>query len=141
MLRLGMLACALCALVLSAWTAAGLRGHWSLLGAARLGLSLGLLAAFLVPYFKLRPRAGWGVELGLHELKIARPLSDTPLAIPWEQVAHVARIGKRKQQLMVVLDPSPGRILVARHLFARRSEFDALATELTARKPAPRLDA
>lgn len=140
-IRLGMLACAVCALALAAWTAAGMRGHWTLLGAARLGLSLGLLAAFLVPYFRLKPRPGWGVELGERELKIARPLSDSLLEIPWEHVSHVTRIGKRRQQLMVVLGPQNGRILLARHLFANPRDFDALASELTLRKPAPRLDA
>jgi hypothetical protein len=140
-LRLGMLACAVCALALAAWIAASLRGHFGLLGAARLGLSLGLLAAFLVPYFRLRPRPGWGVELGERELKIARPLGQEAMEIPWENVSHVSRIGRRKQQLMVVLGPEPGRILLARHLFANGREFDDLSKALTARKPPPRLDA
>lgn len=140
-LRLGMLACAVCALAVAAWTVAGLQGHWDLLGAARVGLSLGLVAAFLVPYFRLKPRPGWGVEVGERELKIARPLGDQALEIPWESVSHVTRTGRRRQVLMVVLAPEDGRILLARHLFASHREFDALASELTARKPAPRLDA
>lgn len=136
-----MLFCALAALVLAAWAAAGLRGHFDLLGAARLGLSLGLVAAFLVPFFRLRPRPGWGVEVGAEELKIARPLSNEAMEIPWEEVSHVYRIGRKQKTLMVVLGENAGRILLARHLFATHRDFDALATELTARKPPPKLDA
>jgi hypothetical protein len=139
-IRIAMFSAALIALAMAAFTAAHAHRPHTTLTMARTGVYLGLTVAFLVPFMRLRPREAWGVDVGERELIIARPFSGQPIAIPWEHVGHVRRTQKGTT-ILVVLDPPPGRVLVARHLFANAREFEALCEALEAIKPAPQLDA
>lgn len=133
---LGALGCA----ALTAWAAWGALHHTERMGEARAGISAGLMLAFFYAVLRLRPRLGWGVTLGTRELTVARPLSSEPIHLPWSRVERVLRVGKSQDTLVVLLEDQ-GRVLIARHLFARRSTFEALCAALRERVPEPRLDA
>ncbi len=108
---------------------------------ARLGVAVGLGMAFAVMLLKLRPRKGWGVSFSPEGITVSRPLSRAaPMEIPWENVAEVRRQGKKRDKLVVVLQPE-GRVLLGRHLFPTKVRYEALAEALEKRAPQRRLDA
>lgn len=127
--------------VLSAWALADARaaGHPPL-ALARVGLTAGLMLAFVFAWHRLRPRPGWGVTLSPRGVQVARPFSGTQLQLSWGQIDSVRRLGRKEDVLGLFLDEG-GRVLVTRHLFASRSVFGELAAALEERKPAPRYDA
>lgn len=132
-------ACALA--VLSAWALADARaGGHTPLALARVGLTAGLMLAFVFAWHRLRPRPGWGVTLSPRGVQVARPFSGTQLQLSWGQIDSVRRLGRKEEVLGLFLDEG-GRVLVTRHLFASRAVFGELAAALEERKPAPRYDA
>jgi hypothetical protein len=139
-LRIAMFVAAVLALALAAAVAARAPKPLSTPNMARIGAYLGLAVAFLVPYFRLRPRAGWGVGLSETEVKVARPFTGETINIPWANIAHALRTN-RNRTLLLVLDPAPGRVIVSRPLFQNQAAFDALCDALEEVKPRPRLDA
>jgi len=138
--RLGFLLGALGCVGLVLWAVLGTLHHTERMGEARAAVSLGLMLAFLYARFRLRPRPGWGVTLGPQGLTVARPLSPGALEVPWERVQRIVRTGRRRDALLVLLEDEQ-RILIARHLFARKSTFEALLEALQKRVPEPVLDA
>jgi hypothetical protein len=107
---------------------------------ARVGGAVGLGAAFAYVFLRVRPRDGWGVRVTPLLLTVSRPLSGPPLEVPWDRVREVRRDGRKRERLLVLLEPE-GRVLLARHLFASRAQFEALSAALQARAPAGPHDA
>ena len=135
LLTLGVLGCA----AATAWAlydaASAMR-----LAEARAGISAGLLLAFFYVRHRLRPREGWGVFFTPEALVVARPLSGDVAAVPWANVRGVARAGKRRDVLVVLLDEDR-RVLLPRHLFPSAQAFDELVAAVEERSPKPHFDA
>jgi hypothetical protein len=138
--RLGLFlgACALA--VLTAWALADSRAGGGIQAMARAGVSAGLMLAFLFAFHRLRPREGWGVTLTPRGVTVARPFSKNALDLHWGQIDSVRRLGRRGNVLGLFLKEE-GRVLVTRHLFARRAVFEELIAALEERLPPPRFDA
>ncbi|MFL5358056.1 hypothetical protein [Archangium sp.] len=132
-------ACVLAILSARALAEARNVGH-SPLVMARVGLTAGLMLAFVFAWHRLRPRPGWGVTLSTRGVQVARPFTGGQLQLSWGQLDSVRRLGRQQDVLGLFLDEG-GRVLVTRHLFASRSVFGELAAALEERKPAPRYDA
>lgn len=107
---------------------------------ARAGLSAGLMFAFLYAFFRLRPKAGWGVEVEPLRLLISKPFQGEPTRLLWSEVAQVLRGGKRRNHLLLFLD-SGGRIIIPAHLFSKRADFESLYAFALEKVPPPKLDA
>lgn len=136
MLRFGLFLCAVACVALAAWALSEARAGEDVGAWARLGLAVGLLGAFAYVSLRIRPREGWGVRVEPLVISVSRPISaGEPLEIPWSQVSEVRLDGRRKEKLLIRVKPE-GRILLARHLFASRAEFDELARTLETRAPA-----
>ena len=140
-IRIAMFCGAIAALVLGAAALAQARAAPSLVGTTRAAICFGLMLAFLVPFFRLKPREGWGIELTEREVKVARPFTGQPIVLGWEDIAYARRSGKAKRTLLLMLDPPPQRVVVARQLFPSARDFEALCEALENVKPPPRLDA
>lgn len=127
---------------------AGLTGWalWSasrgaeLYGEARAGISAGLMFAFLYAFFRLRPRAGWGVDVERLRLLVSRPMSASPIEILRANVEMIRRDGKRQDTVVIYLN-NHQRIVVSQHLFPSRAAFDEVARTLREWIPEPQLDA
>ena len=140
LLRLAFFLCACASAALAALSASAARASGELLDWARAGISLGLLLAFGVVLWRLRPRKGYGVVVEPLTLTISRPLSEGTWQVVWSQVAEVRRDGKRKERLMLVMRPE-GRLILQRHLFPSAAAFDTLTAALTEKLSPPRYDA
>ena len=132
---------AVAALALGAAALAQAHGIHNLWTASRAAVCFGLMLAFLVPFTRLKPREGWGVELTEREVKVARPFTRQPIVLGWEDIAYARRAGKANRTLLLMLDPPPARVVVGRQLFPNAAEFEALCQALEGVKPPPRLDA
>ncbi|WP_338872066.1 hypothetical protein [Myxococcus stipitatus] len=126
--------------VLTAWALANARDGGGVQDMARAGVSAGLMFAFLVALHRLRPRSGWGVTLDVRGVRVARPFSSRELDLHWGQIDSVRRLGRRGDVLGLFLKEE-GRVLVTRHLFARKAVFEELISALEDRLPPPRFDA
>ena len=139
-MRAGLFVSAALCVVLASWALSDAQASSALTAWARLGGAVGLALAFAVMARKVRPRDGWGVKVEPLTLTVSRPLSGEPLQLPWSQVHEVRRDGKKRDRILVLMQPE-GRILLARHLFASRAHFEALASALEERAPIRRYDA
>ncbi|MHB8873637.1 MAG: hypothetical protein ACYC8T_08120 [Myxococcaceae bacterium] len=137
--RLMLAAAAAGCLATTAWALYGLGGGGTL-AEARAGIAAGLLLAFLYVRYRLRPREGWGVLLTPAELVVARPLSGDPAQLPWSSLAKVARSGKKREVLVLLLD-GDRRLLLPRHLFPSAKAFEEVCAAVEERAPRPRFDA
>lgn len=127
--------------VLTAWALAAARQSVEPFAEARAGISAGLMFLFLYAFHRLRPRSEWGVTLGPLGVRVARPFSNAqPLELTYAQLSEVRRLG-RKGDVLGLFFHEQGRVLVTRHLFARRAVFDELISALEERLPPPRHDA
>lgn len=126
--------------VLTAWALADYRGGGGLVAMARAGISAGLMLTFLVSVHRLRPRAQWGITLDSAGVRVARPFSGQPLELHWGQIDSVRRVGRKGSVLGLFLKEE-GRVLVTRHLFARKSVYEELIAALEDRLPPSRFDA
>ncbi|MBJ6760521.1 hypothetical protein DRW03_20035 [Corallococcus sp. H22C18031201] len=126
--------------VLSAWALADARAGGGLQSVARAGVSAGLMLAFLFALHRLRPRTDWGVTLDASGVRVARPFSGSPLELSWSQIESVRRLGRRGGVLGLFLKEE-GRVLVTRHLFARKAVYEELIAALEDRLPPSRFDA
>ena len=132
-------ACALA--ILSAWALAAARHSAEPQAEARAGISAGLMLLFLYSFHRLRPRPGWGVTLSAMGVRVARPFSNAaPMELTWAQLGEVRKLGRRGDVLGLFFQEQ-GRLLVSRHLFARRAVFEELFSALEDRLPPPRHDA
>ena len=132
-------ACALA--VLTAWALAAARQSAEPFAEARGGITAGLMLVFLYAFHRLRPRPEWGITLGPMGVRVARPFSNAkPMELMWSQLSSVRRLGRRGDVLGLFFHEQ-GRVLVPRHLFARRAVFDELISALEDRLPPPRHDA
>lgn len=138
--RIGLFVGACVLAVLAAWAMADAREGGGLQAMARAGVSAGLMLAFLVSFHRLRPRSGWGVTVDARGVNVARPFSRNALELHWGQIDSVRRLGRRGNVLGLFLKEE-GRVLVTRHLFARRAVFEELIAALEERLPPPRFDA
>jgi hypothetical protein len=139
-LRTALVLCALACAALAAWALADARMTGQVTAFARAGLALGLLGAFAWVFWRVRPRAGWGVQVGPLGLRVSRPLSGEPLELAWSQVQEVRREGRRRERLLIRLQPD-GRILLQRLLFPSASQFQSLCERVQQGLPAPTWDA
>ena len=140
-IRIAMFLGAVAALALGAAALAQAHGVHHLWTVSRAAVCFGLMLAFLVPFARLKPRQGWGVELTEHEVKVARPFTRQPIVLGWGDIAYARRSGKANRTLLLMLDPPPSRVVVGRQLFPNARDFEALCEALEAVKPPPRLDA
>jgi hypothetical protein len=132
-------ACALA--VLTAWALAAARQATEPLAEARAGISGGLMLVFLAVFHRLRPRPEWGVTLSSLGVRVARPFTNAkPLEVTWVQLNGVRRLG-RKGDVLGLFFNEKDRLLVTRHLFARRVVFEELISALEERLPPPEHDA
>jgi hypothetical protein len=127
--------------VLTAWALAAARQATEPFAEARAGITAGLMLVFLYAFHRLRPRPEWGVTLGPMGVRVARPFSNAkPLELMWTQIGAVRRLG-RKGDVLGLFFHEQGRVLVPRHLFARKAVFEELISALEERLPPPRHDA
>lgn len=138
--RIGLFLGACVLAVLTAWALASARDGGGIQEMARAGVTAGLMLAFLVAIHRLRPRAGWGISLDTRGVRVARPFSSRELELHWGQIDSVRRLGKRGDVLGLFLKEE-GRVLVTRHLFARKAVFEELISALEDRLPPSRFDA
>ncbi|WP_224368674.1 hypothetical protein [Hyalangium versicolor] len=132
-------ACALA--VLTAWALAAARQATEPFAEARAGITAGLMLVFLYAFHRLRPRPEWGVTLGPMGVRVARPFSNSkPLELTYSQIGTVRRVG-RKGDVLGLFFHEQGRVLVPRHLFARKAVFEELVSALEERLPPPSHDA
>jgi hypothetical protein len=139
-LRLWLLGSCVVALALTIWAVAGFAQSQAPREILRAGLSLGLCAAMFVAFFRLRPRSEWGVRVTPSAVIVSRPRSGT-IEVPWSEVKEIRRLGDKRDTLALWLRQEQHRVLVPAHLFARRSDFEALAKAIEERMPPPRYDA
>ena len=93
-----------------------------------------------VAFFPHRPRSEWGVRVTSSAVIVSRPRSGT-IEVPWAEVKEVRRLGDKRDTLALWLRQEHHRVLVPAHLFAKRSDFEALAKAIEERMQAPRYDA
>ena len=131
--RLLLLFCACLSLALTGWAIWGWAHGGGLAEAARTALSLGLFAGIVNVAFRLRPRTGWGVAVGPTVLTVARP-KEGHIDIPWSAVREIRRLGRSRDKLVLFLSDER-RVLVARQLFAKRRDFEALVAAIEEKMP------
>lgn len=110
------------------------------LAEARGGISAGLMFAFFYAFVRLRPRAGWGVEVEPLRIVVARPFRGEPTKLLWAEVQQVLLGGKKRNVLLLFLE-SGGRIAIPRQLFAKESEFRELVDLAREKVPPMKFDA
>ncbi|PZR03535.1 MAG: hypothetical protein DI536_35865 [Archangium gephyra] len=138
-LRLWLLGGLLISSALTVWALFGFTGTQEPREILRAGLSMGLCAAMAVMFFKLRPRKDWGVRLTQISVLVSRPRNGL-IEVPWSSVREIRRLGEKRDTLALWLDEEQ-RVLVPAHLFAKKSDFEALVKTLEERMPPPRYDA
>ncbi|MGA9520176.1 MAG: hypothetical protein WBV82_01850 [Myxococcaceae bacterium] len=139
-LRIALFLCAVACAALAAWSLAQARETGAISAWARLGTSFGLLGAFGVMFWRIRPREGWGVGVTRLGLTVSRPLSGNPIELDWSDVSGVRREGRRRERLVVIVKPE-GRLLLQQHLFSSRAAFESLVDAVELNAPPPRHDA
>ena len=127
------------ALVLTAWALASAVRSGEAIEFARAGISGGLVLAMLTVHLKLRPRADWGVRVTSVALTISRPSTGT-IEIPWSAVKDIRRSGVDRETVVIFVGEEK-RVLVSRHLFASKAEFEALAASIDEQRPTTAHDA
>jgi hypothetical protein len=126
-------------LALTAWAVVGFLDSQAPREILRAGLSFGLAAALGVGFYRFRPRDQWGVRVTALSVLVSRPRQGI-IEVPWGAVKELRRLGDKRDILALWLKEE-GRILVPAHLFARREDFEALASAIEERMPPPRYDA
>ena len=126
-------------LVLTAWAMASAVRSGATLEFARAGISGGLVLAMLTVHLKLRPRPEWGVQVTPTALNVSRPTTGT-IEIPWSAVKDIRRIGADRETVAIFVAEDK-RVLVSRHLFASKEDFEALAAAIDEQRPATLHDA
>src|SRR4051812_13361889 len=121
--RLVLSLAAAAALVLTAWALASAVKSGTALEFARAGISGGLVLAMLYIHLKLRPRPEWGVKVTPVVLVVSRP-TQGQIEIPWSAVKEVRRSGAERETIVIFVGEDK-RVLVSRHLFASKDEFEA----------------
>ena len=120
--------------MLTVWAALGFASTGEPREILRAGLSLGLTAAMGLAVYRLRPRAGWGVEVSALGVKVSRPRGAGAIELSWNDVTEIRRTGERRDTLAVWLGDQR-RVLIPSLLFPRRDAFEAVARALEARMP------
>lgn len=138
-LRLALGGGCLVGLALAAWAVVGFVDAQAPREVLRAGLSLGLAAGLGVGFHRARPREAWGVRVTPLSVLVSRPRRGL-IEVPWSEVRELRRLGEKRDVIALWLREE-GRVLVPRHLFARRADFEALAAALEERMPASRFDA
>jgi hypothetical protein len=136
--RLLLAVAAATSLVLTAWALAGAVHSGSALEYARAGISGGLVLAMLTIHLKLRPRPEWGVVVTPVALTVSRP-TQGQIEIPWSSVKEVRRTGSGRDTVVIFVGEEK-RVLVTAHLFASRSQFEALAAAIDEQRPSTQHD-
>ena len=131
--RLTLLCSACVSLALTAWAIWGWVHGGGAAEAARTALSLGLLTGIVSVALRLRPRTGWGVVVGPTVLTVARP-TQGHIDIPWSAVREIRRLGRSRDKLVLFLSDER-RVLVARQLFSKRRDFEALVAAIEDKMP------
>ena len=131
----GAAACA--AIVL--WAGAAAARGFERYGEARAGVAAGLMFAFLFAFFRLRPRPGWGLSVEPLKVSLSRPLTTGAIELAPAEVLRLQRDPRGKQVALLLRNGQ--RILLARHLFASRRDFDEAVRALGDWKPEPSGDA
>jgi len=133
--RVTLLAAAVLSLGLALWACYGWYRGGGALEAGRAALSVGLLLAITSVVFRLRPRSDWGVRVGPTVLTVARAAAARGhIDIPWSAVREIRRLGRARDTLVVFLSDDR-RVLVPRHLFPRRRDFEALVAAIEEKMP------
>jgi hypothetical protein len=125
--------------ILLAWSLATAVRSGAPIEMARAGLCLGLQLAMAYVLMKLAPRDGWGVKLEGAVLKVSRPIEGV-LEVPWSAVREMRRGGTERDTLVLFVGNNR-RILVPRHLFGSRKDFEELERAIEERLPPPTHDA
>jgi hypothetical protein len=133
-LRLWLAAGLLASLALTLWALWAFVDTQSPRDILRAGLSMGLVAAMGWALFRLRPRAGWGVQVTPLSVLVSKAQGGL-IEVPWSAVKEVRRLGEKRDTLGLWLDEER-RVLVPAHLFARREHFEAFASAIDERRPA-----
>lgn len=120
-------------LVLTAWAMASAARSGAPLEYARAGISGGLVLAMLTVHLKLRPRPDWGVRVTALSLTVSRPTKGV-IEIPWSAVKDIRRSGEDRETVIIFVGEDK-RVLVSRHLFASKEEFEALAAMIDEQRP------
>ncbi len=131
--RLALAIAAASSLVLTAWAMASAVRGGAPLEFARAGISAGLVLAMLTVHLKLRPRPDWGVRVTPTALTVSRP-SAGKIEIPWSGVKDIQRIGADRETVAIFVGEDK-RVLVSRHLFSSKAEFEALAAMIDEQRP------
>ena len=133
--RVTLLGAAVLSLGLTLWACVGWYRGGGVLEAGRAALSLGMLLAIASVVFRLRPRSDWGVRVGPTVLTVARAgATRGHVDIPWSAVREIRRLGRARDTLVVFLSDDR-RVLVPRHLFPHRSDFEALVAAIEEKMP------
>lgn len=120
-------------LVLTAWAMASAVRSGAPLEFARAGISAGLVLAMLTVHLKLRPRPDWGVRVTAVALAVSRATQGV-IEIPWSAVKDVRRSGADRETVVIFVGEDK-RVLVSRHLFPSKAEFEALASTIDELRP------
>jgi len=136
--RLAFLGGALACAAIVVWAGAGAARGLERYGEARAGVAAGLMFAFLFAFFRLRPRAGWGMSVEPLKVSLSRPLTSGAIELAPEEVLRIQRDPRGKQVALLLRNGQ--RILLASHLFASRRDFDEAVRALGDWKPGPRGD-
>ena len=139
-LRLWLLGSCVVALALTVWAVLGFADSQAPREILRAGLSLGLCGAMGYAFIRLRPRREWGVRVTPLAVIVSRPRAGS-IEVPWVEVKEIRRLGEKRDVLALWLREDQHRVLVPAHLFAKRSDFEALAKAIEERMPPPRYDA
>ncbi len=136
-MRIALVLCAGASVALAAWSLVQARDTGSIAAWARLVIVLKLLGAFGYLSWRIRPREGWGVRVDRLGLAVSRPLSGDPIELEWSDISEVRRDGRRRERLVIALQPE-GRLLLQQHLLPSRAAFEALVEAVEAHAPPPR---
>lgn len=126
-------------LVLTAWAMASAVRSGAPLEFARAGISGGLVLAMLTVHLKLRPRPDWGVRVTPVAVTVSRPTTGT-IEIPWSAVKDIRRSGEDRETVIIFVGEDK-RVMVSRHLFPSKDEFEALAAMIDEQRPSTLHDA
>ena len=138
-LRAVLVTASIMCVILLAWALSSAVRSGEPIEMARAGMLLGLQLAMGYVLMRLSPREGWGVKLEGAVLKVSRPIEGV-LEVPWSAVKELRRAGSGRDTLVLFLDDDR-RILVPRHLFGSREQFEELVRAIEDRLPAPVHDA
>lgn len=138
--RILFFACAMLAAAITAWALALANQSRDILAEGRAGFAAGLMFAFMYVVMRLRPKAGWGVDVEPLRVVISKPFRGEPMRVLWSEVTQLHRGGTKRNHLLFFLD-SGGRIMVPAHLFRTTEEFEELCALALEKVPPKPLDA